>query len=153
MVLLMVLCAASGGWVREVFMQLGGHAGKAGSWSGSNLLARGSCLQVQSAALDEMFHHREDCAQRYHKALLLMEGLLNIITEQGDIENINKCECSVTFFFSPTRTCAFLGQWIRNFSTQHPFFLWLLLGGHSRDLVACCSSSQPGLLLSQRENC
>uniref|UniRef100_A0A8C0B8G1 non-specific serine/threonine protein kinase n=1 Tax=Buteo japonicus TaxID=224669 RepID=A0A8C0B8G1_9AVES len=49
---------------------------------------------VQSAALDEMFHHREDCAQRYHKALLLMEGLLNIITEQGDIENINKCECS-----------------------------------------------------------
>ncbi|RMC05872.1 hypothetical protein DUI87_17415 [Hirundo rustica rustica] len=45
---------------------------------------------VQSAALDEMFHHREDCAQRYHKALLLMEGLLNIITEQGDIENISK---------------------------------------------------------------
>lgn len=55
---------------------------------------------MQSAALDEMFHHREDCAQRYHKALLLMEGLLNIITEQGDIENINKCECSGTFFFS-----------------------------------------------------
>uniref|UniRef100_A0A8C5UPM7 non-specific serine/threonine protein kinase n=1 Tax=Malurus cyaneus samueli TaxID=2593467 RepID=A0A8C5UPM7_9PASS len=49
---------------------------------------------VQSAALDEMFHHREDCAQRYHKALLLMEGLLNIITEQGDIENISKCEYS-----------------------------------------------------------
>uniref|UniRef100_A0A8C3SXU6 non-specific serine/threonine protein kinase n=1 Tax=Chelydra serpentina TaxID=8475 RepID=A0A8C3SXU6_CHESE len=49
---------------------------------------------VQSAALDEMFHHREDCAQRYQKALLLMEGLLNIITEQGDIENINKCERS-----------------------------------------------------------
>ncbi|XP_030316295.1 serine/threonine-protein kinase ULK1 isoform X3 [Calypte anna] len=45
---------------------------------------------VQSAALDEMFHHREDCAQRYHKALLLMEGLLNIITEQGDIENVSK---------------------------------------------------------------
>lgn len=69
-------------------------------WSGSNLLAWGCCLQVQSAALDEMFHHREDCAQRYHKALLLMEGLLNIITEQGDIENINKCECSVTSFSS-----------------------------------------------------
>uniref|UniRef100_A0A8D0F4G3 non-specific serine/threonine protein kinase n=1 Tax=Strix occidentalis caurina TaxID=311401 RepID=A0A8D0F4G3_STROC len=51
---------------------------------------------VQSAALDEMFHHREDCAQRYHKALLLMEGLLNIITEQGDIENINKCETDLT---------------------------------------------------------
>ncbi|KAM6403977.1 serine/threonine-protein kinase ULK1 isoform 4-T4 [Rhynochetos jubatus] len=50
---------------------------------------------VQSAALDEMFHHREDCVQRYHKALLLMEGLLNIITEQGDIENINKCKLCI----------------------------------------------------------
>ncbi|OXB64019.1 hypothetical protein ASZ78_013445 [Callipepla squamata] len=50
---------------------------------------------VQCAALDEMFHHREDCAQRYHKALLLMEGLLNIITEQGDIENINKCKLCI----------------------------------------------------------
>ncbi|XP_030439118.1 serine/threonine-protein kinase ULK1 isoform X5 [Gopherus evgoodei] len=50
---------------------------------------------VQSAALDEMFHHREDCAQRYQKALLLMEGLLNIITEQGDIENINKCKMCI----------------------------------------------------------
>ncbi|XP_065595185.1 serine/threonine-protein kinase ULK1 isoform X2 [Cyrtonyx montezumae] len=50
---------------------------------------------VQCAALDEMFHHREDCAQRYHKALLLMEGLLNIITEQGDIENISKCKLCI----------------------------------------------------------
>ncbi|XP_044296815.1 serine/threonine-protein kinase ULK1 isoform X7 [Varanus komodoensis] len=50
---------------------------------------------VQAAALDEMFHHREDCVQRYHKALLLMEGLLNVITEQGDIENINKCKVCV----------------------------------------------------------
>ncbi|KAJ6634225.1 hypothetical protein lerEdw1_014108 [Lerista edwardsae] len=50
---------------------------------------------VQAAALDEMFHHREDCAQRYHKALLLMEGLLNIITEQGDVENITKCKMCI----------------------------------------------------------
>ncbi|KAL8180247.1 UNVERIFIED_CONTAM: Serine/threonine-protein kinase ulk1 [Gekko kuhli] len=50
---------------------------------------------VQAAALDEMFHHREDCVQRYHKALLLMEGLLSIITEQGDIENINKCKMCI----------------------------------------------------------
>lgn len=64
-------------------------------------MALGCCPQVQSAALDEMFHHREDCAQRYHKALLLMEGLLNIITEQGDIENISKCEYLVTFCFFP----------------------------------------------------
>ncbi|XP_072839193.2 serine/threonine-protein kinase ULK1 isoform X1 [Pogona vitticeps] len=50
---------------------------------------------VQAAALDEMFHHREDCVQRYHKALLLMEGLLNIITEQGDVENISKCKMCI----------------------------------------------------------
>ncbi|XP_053557842.1 serine/threonine-protein kinase ULK1 [Bombina bombina] len=50
---------------------------------------------VQSAALDEMFHHREDCVQRYHKALLLMDGLLNFMTEQGDIENISKCKLCI----------------------------------------------------------
>ncbi|XP_032085116.1 serine/threonine-protein kinase ULK1 [Thamnophis elegans] len=50
---------------------------------------------VQAAALDEMFHHREDCVQRYQKALLLMEGLLNFITEQGDVENINKCKMCI----------------------------------------------------------
>ncbi|XP_056677910.1 serine/threonine-protein kinase ULK1 isoform X4 [Monodelphis domestica] len=50
---------------------------------------------VRSAALDEMFHHREDCVQRYHKALLLMEGLQQILTEQADIENINKCKMCI----------------------------------------------------------
>ncbi|XP_073413131.1 serine/threonine-protein kinase ULK1 isoform X2 [Dendrobates tinctorius] len=50
---------------------------------------------VQSAALDEMFHHREDCVQRYHKALLLMDGLLNFMTDQADIENINKCKLCI----------------------------------------------------------
>uniref|UniRef100_K7FPI9 non-specific serine/threonine protein kinase n=1 Tax=Pelodiscus sinensis TaxID=13735 RepID=K7FPI9_PELSI len=50
---------------------------------------------VQSAALDEMFHHKEDCAERYQKAVLLMEGLLHIVTEQGDIENISKCKMCV----------------------------------------------------------
>uniref|UniRef100_A0A8D0BR47 non-specific serine/threonine protein kinase n=1 Tax=Salvator merianae TaxID=96440 RepID=A0A8D0BR47_SALMN len=50
---------------------------------------------VQAAALDEMFHHKEDCVQRYHKALLLMEGLLSIITDQGDVENINRCKMCV----------------------------------------------------------
>ncbi|XP_075073285.1 serine/threonine-protein kinase ULK1 isoform X2 [Mixophyes fleayi] len=50
---------------------------------------------VQSAALDEMFHHREDCVQRYHKALLLMDGLLSFMTEQGDIENISKCKLCI----------------------------------------------------------
>ncbi|KAM3939923.1 serine/threonine-protein kinase ULK1 isoform 1-T1 [Leptodactylus fuscus] len=50
---------------------------------------------VQSAALDEMFHHREDCVQRYHKALLLMDGLLNFMTDQADIENISKCKLCI----------------------------------------------------------
>lgn len=40
-----------------------------------------------------MFHRREDCVQRYHKALLLMEGLQQILTDQVDVENIAKCEC------------------------------------------------------------
>ncbi|XP_064210096.1 serine/threonine-protein kinase ULK1a isoform X1 [Anguilla rostrata] len=50
---------------------------------------------VQSAALDEMFHHGEASIQRYHKALLLMEGLSLIITEQADISNISKCKLCI----------------------------------------------------------
>lgn len=51
--------------------------------------------QVQSAALDEMFHRREDCVQRYHKALLLMEGLQQLLTDQADVENIAKCKLCI----------------------------------------------------------
>ncbi|XP_051951002.1 serine/threonine-protein kinase ULK1-like isoform X1 [Xyrauchen texanus] len=47
---------------------------------------------VQTAALDEMFHHGETSVERYHKALLLMEGLSLIITETADLKNINKCK-------------------------------------------------------------
>uniref|UniRef100_A0A672M0E7 Serine/threonine-protein kinase ULK1-like n=1 Tax=Sinocyclocheilus grahami TaxID=75366 RepID=A0A672M0E7_SINGR len=47
---------------------------------------------VQTAALDEMFHHGETSVERYHKALLLMEGLSLIITETADLNNINKCK-------------------------------------------------------------
>ncbi len=50
------------------------------------------CDQVQTAALDEMFHHGETSVERYHKALLLMEGLSLIITETADLNNINKCK-------------------------------------------------------------
>lgn len=49
------------------------------------------CIQVQCAALDEMFHYGTASVQRYHKALLLMEGLSRIITEQKDIDSIDKC--------------------------------------------------------------
>uniref|UniRef100_A0AAX7UVZ5 non-specific serine/threonine protein kinase n=1 Tax=Astatotilapia calliptera TaxID=8154 RepID=A0AAX7UVZ5_ASTCA len=46
---------------------------------------------VKSAALDEMFHHGTTSVQRYHKALVLMEGLSRTLTEQGDIDGIEKC--------------------------------------------------------------
>ncbi|XP_074527367.1 serine/threonine-protein kinase ULK1a [Halichoeres trimaculatus] len=47
---------------------------------------------VQSAALDEMFHYGTASIQRYHKALLLMEGLSRIIMEQQDIDSVDKCK-------------------------------------------------------------
>uniref|UniRef100_A0A3P9MY61 Unc-51 like autophagy activating kinase 1a n=1 Tax=Poecilia reticulata TaxID=8081 RepID=A0A3P9MY61_POERE len=47
---------------------------------------------IQSAALDEMFHHGTASVQRYNKALLLMEGLSRILTEQKDIDSIEKCK-------------------------------------------------------------
>lgn len=48
--------------------------------------------QVQAAALDEMFHQGEASALRYHKALLLMEGLSLLLTEQDDIVSVSKCK-------------------------------------------------------------
>lgn len=48
--------------------------------------------QVQAAALDEMFHHGEESELRYHKALLLMEGLMLLLTEHEDIVSVSKCE-------------------------------------------------------------
>lgn len=47
---------------------------------------------VQAAALDEMFHQSEASVQRYHKALLLMEGLSLLLTEQADILSVSKCK-------------------------------------------------------------
>ncbi|XP_010767311.1 serine/threonine-protein kinase ULK1-like isoform X2 [Notothenia coriiceps] len=47
---------------------------------------------VQSAALDEMFQYGTASVQRYQRALLLMEGLSRIITEQKDIDSIDKCK-------------------------------------------------------------
>ncbi|XP_072288887.1 serine/threonine-protein kinase ULK1a [Eucyclogobius newberryi] len=51
-----------------------------------------SVHMVQSAALDEMFHYGLASAQRYHKALILMEGLSRILTEQNDIDSVEKCK-------------------------------------------------------------
>lgn len=50
------------------------------------------CVQVQAAALDEMFHQGEASVLRYHKALLLMEGLLLLLGEHDDVISISKCE-------------------------------------------------------------
>ncbi|XP_055017992.1 serine/threonine-protein kinase ULK1a isoform X2 [Boleophthalmus pectinirostris] len=47
---------------------------------------------VQSAALDEMFHYGLASIQRYHKALVLMEGLSRILTEKNDIDSVEKCK-------------------------------------------------------------
>ncbi|KAG8451693.1 hypothetical protein GDO86_003764 [Hymenochirus boettgeri] len=50
---------------------------------------------VQTAALDEMFHHTEDIAYRYHKAALLLEGLTKILQSPADIANVHKYKASV----------------------------------------------------------
>ncbi|XP_077377526.1 serine/threonine-protein kinase ULK1a isoform X3 [Festucalex cinctus] len=47
---------------------------------------------VQSAALDEMFHCGTEIVQRYHKALLLLEGLSRFIREEKDIDSIERCK-------------------------------------------------------------
>ena len=39
-----------------------------------------------------MFHQGEASVLRYHKALLLMEGLSLLLTEQDDILSVSKCE-------------------------------------------------------------
>uniref|UniRef100_A0A8C3A1L2 non-specific serine/threonine protein kinase n=1 Tax=Cyclopterus lumpus TaxID=8103 RepID=A0A8C3A1L2_CYCLU len=59
---------------------------------------------VQCAALDEMFHYGTASVQRYHKALLLMEGLSRIITEQKDIDSIEKCKQCIERRLSALRT-------------------------------------------------
>uniref|UniRef100_A0A8D2B2N6 Serine/threonine-protein kinase n=1 Tax=Sciurus vulgaris TaxID=55149 RepID=A0A8D2B2N6_SCIVU len=50
---------------------------------------------VQSAALDEMFQQREGCVPRYHKALLLLEGLQRMLTDQADVESVAKCKLCI----------------------------------------------------------
>ncbi|XP_057688879.1 serine/threonine-protein kinase ULK1a isoform X1 [Corythoichthys intestinalis] len=47
---------------------------------------------VQSAALDEMFHCGTEIVQRYHKALLLLEGLSQFVSEEKDINSIERCK-------------------------------------------------------------
>lgn len=62
------------------------------SITAERLLFGHTVQMVQAAALDEMFHQGEASIQRYHKALLLMEGLSLLLTEQADILSISKCK-------------------------------------------------------------
>ncbi|KAF3848847.1 hypothetical protein F7725_015344 [Dissostichus mawsoni] len=55
------------------------------SITAERLLFSHTVQMVQTAALDEMFHQGEASVLRYHKALLLMEGLSQLLTEQEDI--------------------------------------------------------------------
>ncbi|XP_036972698.1 serine/threonine-protein kinase ULK1 [Acanthopagrus latus] len=64
------------------------------SITAERLLFSHTVQMVQAAALDEMFHQGEASALRYQKALLLMEGLSLLLTEQDDIVSVGKCkEC------------------------------------------------------------
>ncbi|XP_068608748.1 serine/threonine-protein kinase ULK1 [Brachionichthys hirsutus] len=64
------------------------------SITAERLLFSHTVQMVQAAALDEMFHQGEASALRYHKALLLMQGLSLLLTEQDDIISVSKCkEC------------------------------------------------------------
>uniref|UniRef100_A0A8C2B3W3 non-specific serine/threonine protein kinase n=1 Tax=Cyprinus carpio TaxID=7962 RepID=A0A8C2B3W3_CYPCA len=62
------------------------------SITAERLLFSHTVQMVQTAALDEMFHQGEASIQRYHKALLLMEGLSLLFTDQADILSVNKCK-------------------------------------------------------------
>ncbi|XP_073668619.1 serine/threonine-protein kinase ULK1 isoform X2 [Paramisgurnus dabryanus] len=62
------------------------------SITAEKLLFSHTVQMVQAAALDEMFHQGEASIQRYHKALLLMEGLSLLLTEQSDILSVSKCK-------------------------------------------------------------
>ncbi|XP_070990516.1 serine/threonine-protein kinase ULK1-like isoform X6 [Oncorhynchus clarkii lewisi] len=66
------------------------------------LLFSHTVQMVQAAALDEMFHQGEASVLRYHKALLLMEGLSLLLTEQNDILSVSKCESPQNFHLCPT---------------------------------------------------
>uniref|UniRef100_A0A3B4AZG3 non-specific serine/threonine protein kinase n=1 Tax=Periophthalmus magnuspinnatus TaxID=409849 RepID=A0A3B4AZG3_9GOBI len=61
------------------------------SITAERLLFSHTVQMVQAAALDEMFHQGEASILRYHKALLLMEGLSMLLSEQEDILSVSKC--------------------------------------------------------------
>ncbi|KAM9426177.1 serine/threonine-protein kinase ULK1 isoform 2-T2 [Pholidichthys leucotaenia] len=65
------------------------------SITAEGLLFSHTVHMVQAAALDEMFQQGAASVLRYHKALLLMEGLSLLLTKQEDILSISKCRESI----------------------------------------------------------
>uniref|UniRef100_A0A674PHE8 non-specific serine/threonine protein kinase n=1 Tax=Takifugu rubripes TaxID=31033 RepID=A0A674PHE8_TAKRU len=62
------------------------------SVTAERLLFSHTVQMVQAAALDEMFHQGEASVPRYHKALLLMEGLMLLLAERDDVTSVSKCK-------------------------------------------------------------
>ncbi|XP_020923588.1 serine/threonine-protein kinase ULK2 isoform X9 [Sus scrofa] len=65
------------------------------SWESCEPSCLVAWLQVQAAALDEMFQQTEDIVCRYHKAALLLEGLAKILQDPADVENVHKYKSSI----------------------------------------------------------
>lgn len=66
-----------------------------------------------------MFHQGEASVMRYHKALLLMEGLSLLLTEQDDILSVSKCKCVCQLISDK------VGMSPLSTSTYHAIFLQL----------------------------
>ncbi|KAM4827265.1 serine/threonine-protein kinase ULK1 isoform 2-T2 [Thomomys bottae] len=65
------------------------------SVTAERLILSHAVQMVQSAALDELFQHGEGCVPRYHKALLLLEGLQHVLTDQADVDKVARCKLCI----------------------------------------------------------
>ncbi|KAJ8286281.1 hypothetical protein GJAV_G00036650 [Gymnothorax javanicus] len=83
------------------------------SITAEKLIFNHTIQMVQSAALDEMFHQGGASLLQYRKALLLMDGLSLLITDQADALSITKCEyrCHAPSVTAPQPV--YLCYWIR----------------------------------------
>lgn len=87
-------CRSLSGRLQRFFSRKHRLMDQIGRVTAERLLFSHTVQMVQAAALDEMFHQGEASTQRYHKALLLMEGLTQLLTEEDDIISVGKCkEC------------------------------------------------------------
>lgn len=99
--------------------------------------------QVQAAALDEMFHQGEASILRYHKALLLMEGLSLLLTEQDDILCVSKCKCqsvSSSWMDSVSQKPK-----LTSLTLNHPLFLYVFVSIGKECIERRLTALQSGL--------